>query len=270
MATLVTGAAQGIGCGICLELAEAGYDVLCCDLERQRSLCMSNTVEKILDFGGQASFFACDVLDREQLQAAVAKAVALSGHLAVSVCTVGGPISLRSSILTMPPDDYLATVAMTQHATFFQLQLSAQQMERQIPQGGSIIIIGSIMADFSSPTAAAYSSAKCAVRQLGKTAAVELAPHRIRVNVVQPGYVDTPGERVVASEEEIANSATCIPLQRMGLPSDIGHMVAFLASEKATYITGGIFDVDGGYKSALALPGHTQRAGTATRARSPS
>merc|ERR1712146_755713 len=102
-------------------------------------------------------------------------------------------------------------------------------------------------------------------RQLGKTAAAELAPHAIRVNVLQPGYIDTPGERKLASEEEIATSALCIPLQRMGTPDDIGGMVAFLCSEKASYITGSVIDVDGGFKVALALPGASQKGGECTK-----
>ena len=129
-------------------------------------------------------------------------------------------------------------------------------------RGGCIVIIGSIMADFCQPTSACvYSMGKCAIRQLGKVAAAELACENIRVNVIQPGYIDTPGERRVATEEELRNSAKCIPLQRLGQPADIGNMASYLCSPAGSYVTGSVFDVDGGFKVNLALPGHTQERG---------
>jgi len=273
-AAFVTGGAQGIGRGCAMALAAEGYSVLVCDLERQRvggeaTAAAVKASAAAVSSGGSAQFVACDVTDTESLAAAIASCAELFGEeISASVAVVGGgPDGARAPLLEQSAASYFGTIALTQHATFFQTQYSAQAMVRG-GKGGSIVIIGSIMADMAAPTGGAYSMAKCAIRQLGKTAAAELAPHKIRVNVVQPGYIDTPGERQVrercllfgcavlllfvlrliretplvqvASEEEIKNSSMCIPLQRMGTPEDIGNMVAFLCLPKASYVTGSV------------------------------
>lgn len=254
---LVTAAAQGIGRGIALALAADGYRVLCCDLEQQRESGEA-TVAAVKQGGGDAAFFPCDVTRSADMAAAVAKVVELFGSLDASVATVGG--GERKPVSEQSFEAYEKAIATTQHASFYQTQLSAQQMKAQ-GRGGSIVIIGSIMADFAFPGAAAYSMAKCAIRQLGKTAAHELAADQIRVNVLQPGYIDTPGERRLSSEEQLAHAATLIPLKRLGQPSDIGATVSFLCSAAASYVTGAVIDVDGGFKVALQL-GHKQGGGT--------
>jgi len=96
--------------------------------------------------------------------------------------------------------------------------------------------------------------AKAAVIHLGRTLAAELAVHRINVNVINPGYIDTPGERKFATEEQIAQAARNLPWGRLGTPRDIGRAVAFLASDDADYITGSTLVVDGGYRQAMRLP----------------
>src|SRR4029078_8200526 len=104
------------------------------------------------------------------------------------------------------------------------------------------------------PNSAAYNMAKAAVNHLGRTLAAELAAHRINVNVVNPGYIDTPGERKFATEEQSAQAARNLRWGRLGAPRDIGRAVAFLASEDADYITGTALVVAGGSKLAMRLP----------------
>jgi glucose 1-dehydrogenase len=82
----------------------------------------------------------------------------------------------------------------------------------------------------------------------------ELAQHRINVNVVNPGYIDTPGERKFATEEQIQRAARNIPWGRLGAPRDIGRAVAYLASDDADYVTGSVLVVDGGYRLGMRLP----------------
>jgi len=185
------------------------------------------------------------------------------GGLDISVSVIGG--GPRVNFLEETEESYLRTVQLTQHTAWNQTQAAARQMKAQ-GRGGKCIMIGSIMADMTSAKASAYSMAKCALRQLAKTAALELAPEKINVNVIQPGYIDTPGERKQASDDEIENSATCIPLKRMGRGRDIGNLCAFLASAAADYMTGSVIDCDGGFKTALALPGHSQEKGEETAA----
>jgi NAD(P)-dependent dehydrogenase (short-subunit alcohol dehydrogenase family) len=102
-------------------------------------------------------------------------------------------------------------------------------------RGGSIIVIGSIMADFSHPTSSSYTSSKCAVRKLGEVMSRELAPHGIRVNVVQPGHIATANEVAYMDAATREVHGRRMPLGRMGTGADIGNAVAFLCSEQASY-----------------------------------
>lgn len=104
------------------------------------------------------------------------------------------------------------------------------------------------------PTSAAYNMAKAAVNHFGATLAAELTSYRINVNVINPGYTDTPGERKFATEEQIRQAASHLPWGRLGTPQDIARAAAFLASDDADYITGTALKVDGGYQVSLRLP----------------
>ena len=116
------------------------------------------------------------------------------------------------------------------------------------------ISLYSILGEIPFPSSAAYNMAKAAINHLARTLAAELTTHRINVNVINPGYIDTPGERAFATEEQIVQAAQNLPWGRLGTPHDIGRAVAFLASADADYITGSALVVDGGYKLAMRLP----------------
>ena len=126
---------------------------------------------------------------------------------------------------------------------------AAQQLVRQ-GGGGKIIVIGSLLGEVPLATSAAYNMAKAAVNHFARTLALELLPHRINVNVINPGFVDTPGERAFASEEQIQQFSREMPWGRAATPRDIGRAAAFLASDDADYITGAALLVDGGLKLA--------------------
>jgi glucose 1-dehydrogenase len=125
-----------------------------------------------------------------------------------------------------------------------------------IQKGGSgkIVIISSILSEIPLPTSSAYNMAKAAVNHLGRTLAAELTPYRINVNVVNPGFIDTPGERQFAGEEQIERLGRAVPWGRAGTPRDIGRAVAYLASDDADYVTGSALAVDGGYRLGMCLP----------------
>ncbi|NJN97515.1 MAG: SDR family oxidoreductase [Anaerolineales bacterium] len=110
-----------------------------------------------------------------------------------------------------------------------------------------MIIIGSVLAEIPLRTSAPYNMAKAAINHLGRTLAAELAEYRINVNIINPGWIDTPGERQLASEAELEAGARLIPWGRMGTPADIGRAAVFLASDDADYITGSTLKVDGGF-----------------------
>jgi glucose 1-dehydrogenase len=141
---------------------------------------------------------------------------------------------------------------VTQFGAFHTCQAAARHM---VARGGSgkIIIIGSVLAVIPMRTSSAYNMAKAAVNQFGMTLAAELAPLRVNVNVINPGYIDTPGERRYATEEQIRQAGPRLPWGRIGTPYDIGRAAAFLASDDADYITGSVLQVDGGYRVSMSL-----------------
>jgi glucose 1-dehydrogenase len=114
-------------------------------------------------------------------------------------------------------------------------------------QGGSIVFISSVLAVVAFPTSSIYNAAKAGINQLARTMAAELAPHRIRVNAVEPGWIDTPGERKFATEEEIGAAGKLMPLGRLGSAGDVAKGVAYLASDDSAYVTGSILRIDGGF-----------------------
>jgi glucose 1-dehydrogenase len=148
-------------------------------------------------------------------------------------------------------------LAVSQFGVFHCCQMAARQMVKQAQAGrpgGKITIISSVMEELCRPRSAAYNMAKGAINRLGQTMAAELAPYRINVNIVNPGWIDTPGERRFATEDEIRAQGPRIPWGRIGTPEDIAHAVAFLSSPEADYVTGATLRVDGGYVLGLEFP----------------
>jgi glucose 1-dehydrogenase len=248
---LVTGAARGIGRGVALCLAEEGADIVVNDLKTAAGEGARGTVQEIEALGRRALAFDADISNREQVAALFAAGVAHFGHIDVVVANAA--FSIRQPVIEAQWEHVLRTLEVTQFGAFHTCQAAAQQMVKQ-GGGGKIVIIGSILGEIPFPNSAAYNMAKAAINQLGRTLATELAVHRINVNVINPGYIDTPGERAFATEEQIAQAARSLPWGRLGTPHDIGRAVAFLASADADYITGTALVVDGGYKLAMRLP----------------
>ena len=248
---LVTGAARGIGRGVALCLAEEGANLIVNDLPPAEGLGARATMQEVEALGRQALAYDADVSDHDQVAALFAAGVAHFGRIDVVVANAA--FSIREPMIEAQWPHVLRTLEVTQFGVFHTCQAAAQQMVKQ-GDGGKIVIIGSILAEIPFPNSAAYNMAKAAVNHLGRTLAAELATHRINVNVINPGYIDTPGERKFATEEQIAQAARNLPWGRLGTPHDIGRAVAFLASADADYITGSALVVDGGYKLAMRLP----------------
>ena len=119
--------------------------------------------------------------------------------------------------------------------------------------GGEIVFISSIHAVGPYPLAVAYNAAKAGLNHMAATIAVELMPHRINVNVIEPGWIDTPGERLSFGEEVIAKAGPTLPWGRLGTPRDMGRAAVFLASDQSDYVTGTVLRVDGGLSLGNAL-----------------
>lgn len=250
---LVTGAARGIGQGIALCLAEEGADVIVNDLSPEMfpgAADARETVSAIEALGRRALAHYADISDRAQVAALFAAGLRHFGR--VDIVVANAAISIREPMLTAQWDNVLRTIEVAQFGVYHTCQAAAQQLVAQ-GRGGKIVMIGSVLAELPLPTSAPYNMAKAAINQLARTMAIELAEHRINVNVINPGFVDTPGERRFSTDEQIAEAGRRLPWGRAGLPRDIGRAAAFLVSDDADYITGSALVVDGGFR--LRMPG---------------
>lgn len=247
---LITGAARGIGQGIALCLAEEGADIVINDLPPSAGTAIegaTGTAETIEALGRRALVHYADVSDREKVTGMFAAGVAHFGHIDIVVANAA--LTIREPILEAQWENVLRTLEVTQFGVFHTCQTAARQMVSQVSQGrpgGKIIIISSVLATIPKITSAPYNMAKAAITQLGRTLAAELAEYRINVNVIYPGWIDTPGEHILHTEEELQTATTYIPWRRMGTPRDIGRATVYLASDDADYVTGSILQVDGG------------------------
>jgi len=238
---VVTGAARGIGRATAIELAANGADVTVADISHRSEA--DDVVRTIQAVGRRAMFVQVDVADRGQDQRLIDETVAQFGRLDILVNNAA--LSRRKPLLELEVEDVEKTWAVTLWGVFHCSQLAARQMVRQ-GGGGNIVSISSVHAYRAFPLSTAYNGAKAAVNHMSATWAVELAPHRIRVNVIEPGWIDTPGERQFYTEQQIAEEGKKLLMGRLGRPEEIAKAVAFLVSEDASYITGSVMRVDGG------------------------
>lgn len=238
---LVTGSGRGIGRGVALALARDGIDIVINDLpNRAEADAVKAEVEAL---GRRALVVRADVSDRAQVEAMVKTAVDHFGRLDILVANAAR--SIRRPFIELTWDEAWATFSVTLFGVWHTCQFGAQQMVRQ-GWGGKIIIIGSIQGELPVVGSTAYNTCKAGIIHFGVTLANEMAPHRINVNVINPGWIDTPGERAFFSEAEMQRGGERIPWGRLGTPDDIGRMAAYLASDQADYITGSVLKVDGG------------------------
>jgi glucose 1-dehydrogenase len=191
------------------------------------------------------------VADREAVSEMVAGGVAYFGRLDITVANAA--TSIRELVIEASWENVQEVIQVSQHGVFHTCQLAARQMVRQ-GKGGKMVIISSVLEEIPAPGSGAYNMAKAAINHLGRTMAVELAQHRINVNMVNPGWIDTPGERRFATEDQLRDGGKRIPWGRLGTPDDVGRVVAFLVSDDAEYVTGATLRVDGGMLLGLVLP----------------
>lgn len=255
---LVTGAGRGIGHGVARCLAADGAALVIVDLP-ERAAEANSVVAEVQALGSEALFLPADVSNRAAVAAAMQGTLVRFGKLDIAVANAA--MSIREPVVKAEWPHVLRTLEVTQFGVFHTCQLAAQQMVQQPLTGrsrGKIVVIGSVHEEMSFPNSGAYNMAKAAVNHLMRTMAAELAAERINVNAINPGWINTPGERKFYSEEELAEAGKSIPWGRIGQPDDIGKAVAFLVSDDADYITGTVLRVDGGFMVGLTLPGSVQ------------
>ncbi len=243
---LVTGASQGIGLGTGIALAQAGARVAFNYRSDPREAAAA--VEQIERAGGRAILLAGDVSDQATVERLVAETVQAFGRLDIAVSNAA--YSDRELFWQADMDGFRRTIDVTMWGAFYLVRAATQQMLQQRQAGhqgtGSIVVVSSPHAYTAVPRSMAYNMAKGAIDQMARTAAIELAEHKIRVNIVTPGWIDTPGERKFASDETIRAAGEKLPWKRLGTSAEIGRGVVFLCDPESDYITGSSLTIDGG------------------------
>jgi glucose 1-dehydrogenase len=238
---IVTGASAGIGRATAIALARAGADVAINYLTYPEAA--AETAQQVQALGRRALLFPVDVADQADVEEMVAHTVTAFGRLDIYVSNAA--YSDEALFYQADMAGFRRTIDVTMWGAFYGLRAAAKQMIRQ-NQGGNLIVISSVHAVQAIPTSMAYNMAKAALDQMARTAALELAPHRIRVNIVYPGWTDTPGERKYFSEEVLQRAGAGLPLGRLARPEEIARAVLFLVDPASEYITGSTLSIDGG------------------------
>jgi glucose 1-dehydrogenase len=239
---VITGANRGIGKGIAMEMAGAGADIAV--TYRSHADEAEAVADRIREFGRRAIVCQVDVQHREQVDAMVARVVDELGRIDIGVCNAAH--SVRKPFLELTNEDMEATIGVSLMGVFNTAQACAKAMVDRGVQG-NLLIISSLHALIPFSTAVPYNASKAGINHMAHTIADELLRYRIRVNVIEPGWIDTPGERQYCTEEEIAEGAKRLPWGRLGTIEELGKAAVFLCSDDASYITAATLRVDGGF-----------------------
>ncbi len=234
--TIITGGAQGIGAACAQRFSAEGAHVVLADVDDARGSALAQSLG--------ALYVHCDVGDKLDVDAMVQLTIAKHGHIDVLVNNAG--IVKTAPFLDVTEDDFDAVIRVNLKGAFLVAQAVAREMVKT--GGGSVVNMSSVNAVMAIPSIASYNMSKGAINQLTRVMALALADLGVRVNAVAPGTIATKlaTKAVLTSEEAKARIMSRTPMKRLGTSDEIADVVAYLASDASSYLTGEIITADGG------------------------
>ena len=238
---LITGGAQGIGEACARLFLEQGAKVVIVDIHNERGQSLASQLQQQ---GHEILFIASDIGNKVEVDAVIKQVIAQHGRLDVLVSNAG--IFKAAPFLEVSESDFDEVLRVNLKGAFLMGQAAARVMKDQ--GGGAIVHMSSVNGVLAIPEIASYNVSKGGLNQLTRAMALALADDGIRVNAVAPGTIATElaSKAVLTSEEARNKILGRTPMKRLGDPSEVAHVVAFLASDAASYITGEVITVDGG------------------------
>jgi glucose 1-dehydrogenase len=240
---LITGADSGIGQGIALRFAESGADVMIGYYSDRPGA--EKTADMVRSMGRQAHIVQGDVGDPVAVERMFTTHDEAFGCIDILVNNAG--MGINGAIVDLPFESWERVIRTNLHGPFLTTQQAARRMVDR-GQGGRIINISSVHEEACTVMGSSYNASKAGLRNLTRTAAVELGSHGITVNDIAPGMILTPMNHIAVNNETyLRNAEAQIVMRRAGLPADIANMALFLASDAGSYCTGSTHFVDGGW-----------------------
>lgn len=237
---IITGAASGIGKATAELFANKGASVVISDIQEDEG---KATTESIVSNGGKATFFKADVAKPEDMEALVNYTLETYGRvdIAVNNAGIGGEIN---PVADLSIEGWQKVIAINLSSLFYGMKYQIQAMLEN--GGGSIVNVSSILGSVGFAGSAGYASAKHGIIGLTQTAALEYSAQNIRINAVGPGFIETP--LLDALDAEMKKQLVALhPIGRLGKSEEVAELILWLSSDKASFVTGSYYPVDGGY-----------------------